>query len=333
MKKTNAPNRRMGRMIAKNLIILLTLVIVAFVGMWAWFTNRTQADANGLEVRCEAPDGVEIAVVEHDADPPEDSEYSTSIVLDDKGILSKLLFTEITGDGVTFYRPALFQQNGYARPRKDTDWREAVPGEDYICFDLYMRTKSPKNIYLSSTSSFLPNASKLSWDSTYTPSGSDNASTYGDFSRDALVGASRASVVGYDSSSKKYTDNRLLWITRPDICLMQDGENYSLITKITEENDQYGSHSHYYWTSDKVQSTVEDAVPSVLDLTRNTVTLGQNIQITSFDSVKDGAVYEDGYWYVHVVYNTWIEGEDSEARLALSDGKFKINLDLCAESN
>ncbi len=331
MKKTIAPNRKLGRMMAKNLIILLTLAIVAFIGMWAWFTNSTQADANGIEVKCEAPDGVEIAIVEHDAPEPKDSDYSTSITLDDKGIiLSKLLLTEITGDGVTFFRPALSQENGHATPRPDADWREATPGEDYICFDLYMRTKTPKEIFLSSTSSFLPNASRLSWGSSYTPFGSDNASTYGDFSRDALVGASRVSIVGYDNSSKKYTDNRLLWITRPDIYLRQSGDIYTLITGITDP-EAYGSYSHYYWNSDKENKEYKNAIASVVE--GNSVTLGQKIPITSFDSDNDGAVYKNGYWYIHVVYNTWIEGEDSEARLALSDGKFKINLDLSSENN
>ena len=37
---------------------------------------------------------------------------------------------------------------------------------------------------------------------------------------------------------------------------------------------------------------------------------------------------EDNYYYNHVVYKIWIEGEDSEARLALANGEFTLNIRL-----
>ena len=62
MKNSTAPNRKTGRMIAKNLIVLFTVALAGFCGIQAWFTDKNSVDANGIEVECQAPDGIEIAV-------------------------------------------------------------------------------------------------------------------------------------------------------------------------------------------------------------------------------------------------------------------------------
>lgn len=334
MNDTQVTKRKIGRMIAKNLIVLLVAIIVALTGVLAWFTNKNSAEATGVSIECSAPDGVEIAIVEHDeVVEPDELDYTSNIILTSgEGVLANLDLQEVTSDGVTFIRPALTQQNGVATPNMDEEWRTATAGTEYICFDLYIRTKIQKQICLSSSSSFAPVSTNLAWDSSYSPSDNDNASTYGNFSRDALVGATRASIVGYDSDTDKYLDNRLLWIPRPDICLRPEGRDFTLITGITEaQKDIYGTFYHYYYDSEKVRHNASDAGITVTasDVSNGNI-LGENVVITSFDATEDAAVYKDGYWYVHVVYNTWIEGEDDEARLALADGKFKINLQLIA---
>lgn len=67
MKNSTAPNRKTGRMIAKNLIVLFTVALAGFCGIQAWFTDKRSAEANGIAVECQAPDGIEIAVVGHGA--------------------------------------------------------------------------------------------------------------------------------------------------------------------------------------------------------------------------------------------------------------------------
>lgn len=339
MDNTQVTKRKIGALIAKNLIVMLVAVIVALTGVLAWFTNNTSAEANGISVECQAPDGVEIAIVEHDKNVQADKlEYTSNITLvSGEGVLANLNFQEVTGDGVSFLRPALTQQNGVATPNKGEEWREATAGQDYLCFDLYMRTRDPKNICLRSSSSFTTIANPLSWSSNYAVTDKDNASTYGDFSRDAIVGATRASVVGYDSTAKSYSDNRLLWIPRTDICLTSSGNNYTLKTGITDaDKDLYGTFYHYYYDSSKNRHNAAkeniNVYPKIDNSTPKThTTLGEDVVITSFKNTEDNAEYINGYWYVHVVYNTWIEGEDNESRLALADGKFKINLQLIAK--
>lgn len=317
-------------MIVKNLILLLSVAITGVIGAWSWFSNNTTASAKGISVSCEAPDGIEIAVVEHGAPAPADKEYSTRVTLDETSFLAKLVLSEITGDGIAFYSPTLTQMNGVATPSPSTNWEKAVAGTDYVCFDLYIRTKKPKKVYLASESSVLPIASRLTWDGGTNTQTQDNASTYGYFSKDSIIGATRVSILGYDKD-KKFT-KKLLWIPRPDICLQQNLNSYSLSTKLSD--NIYETYTHMYWNSEQVRAEDETAIASYYNSKTDTTTLNKNVEIADFDVESDGAVTyneETGYYYTNVVYNTWIEGEDKEARLALSGGKFKINLQLTAD--
>ena len=48
MKNSTAPNRKTGRMIAKNLIVLFAVALAGFCGIQAWFTDKSSADADGI---------------------------------------------------------------------------------------------------------------------------------------------------------------------------------------------------------------------------------------------------------------------------------------------
>ena len=63
MKNSTAPNRKTGRMIAKNLIVLFTVALAGFCGIQAWFTDKQSSDADGISIECQAPDGIVISVV------------------------------------------------------------------------------------------------------------------------------------------------------------------------------------------------------------------------------------------------------------------------------
>ena len=193
MKNSTAPNRKTGRMIAKNLIVLFTVALAGFCGIQAWFTDNRSAEANGIEVECQAPDGIEIAVVGHDAPAP--TEYTTGNITLNKTnckFLEKLQLTEITGDGTYFSKPALIQSGGQALVDPDAEWSDPTANEHYLSFDLYIRSKSQYNISIGKKSTIKPDAPQLtSQDGT----GIKNKSKYGNFSRDSVVGAVRFSVV------------------------------------------------------------------------------------------------------------------------------------------
>lgn len=327
MKNSTAPNRKTGRMIAKNLIVLFTVALAGFCGIQAWFTDNRSADANGIEVECQAPDGIEIAVVGHDAPAP--TEYTTGNITlskDNCKFLEKLQLTEITGDGTYFSKPSLIQSSGQAHVNPDGEWSKPTENLHYLSFDLYIRSKSQYNIAIGKKSTIKPVAPQLTpQNGTYI----QNESKYGNFSRDSVVGAVRFSVVDYkkDPPSKK-----LLWLPAPNIFLEQDGDKYTLSDNMPNGE----SYSHVYYDTNRVQHTVSSTDDDNAFVVNNngfpdgkfTYELGKNQTIARLEKPSGTHQENDQFYSAMVTCNMWIEGEDAEARLALVNGKFNVNLVL-----
>ncbi len=328
MKNSTAPNRKTGRMIAKNLIVLFTVALAGFCGIQAWFTDKSSAEADGINVECQAPDGIEIAVVKHNDPAPKDTEYTVGNIKLDKTnypFLENLQLTEITGDGTYFKKPALFQTGGKAEVDKNPEWSDAAPNLHYLSFDLYIRSKSQYNISIGQKSTIKPVAPQLK---TSDGMGIINKSKYGNFSRDSVVGAVRFSVVDYKPATPL---KKLLWLPAPNILLEQNGDNYTL-----SDNVESGvSYSHVYYDTKKEKQTVSSITDDKAFVVNNngfpdgkfTYELGENKEIASLTKSPDAE-----YFSAMVTCNMWIEGEDAEARLALVNGKFKVNLVLTKET-
>lgn len=330
MKNSTAPNRKTGRMIAKNLIVLFTVALAGFCGIQAWFTDKRSAEANGIAVECQAPDGIEIAVVGHGAPAPANDKYTVGNITLNKTnckFLENLQLTEITGDGTFFRKPALIQSGGQAHVDTKAEWSEPTANEHYLSFDLYIRSKSQYNISIGKKSTIKPDAPQLtSQDGT----GIKNKSKYGNFSRDSVVGAVRFSVVDYKSAPPS---KKLLWLPAPNILLEQTTDEYTL-----SDNKQDGvSYSHVYYDTKKKKQTVSSTDVDRAFVVNNkgfvdgkfTYELGQNQNIAQLNKSSDTDT--DPYYGdfgAMVTCNMWIEGEDAEARLALVNGKFNVSLVL-----
>lgn len=325
MKNSTAPNRKTGRMIAKNLIVLFTVALAGFCGIQAWFTDKRSAEANGIAVECQAPDGIEIAVVGHGAPAPANDKYTVGNITLSKAnckFLEKLQLTEITGDGTYFRKPALIQSDGQAHVNPNADWSEPTANEHYLSFDLYIRSKSQYNISIGKKSTIKPNAPQLT-----TQDGTviKNESKYGNFSRDSVVGAVRFSVVDYKSAPPS---KKLLWLPAPNILLKQTTDEYTL----SDDMPSGESYSHVYYDTNRVQHTVSSTDVDKAFVVNNdgfdggkfTYELGQNQNIAQLNKSSEN----DQFYSAMVTCNMWIEGEDAEARLALVNGKFKVNLVL-----
>lgn len=334
MKNSTAPNRKTGRMIAKNLIVLFTVALAGFCGIQAWFTDKSSAEADGINVECQAPDGIKIAVVKHNDPAPKDTEYTVGNIKLNKTnckFLENLQLTEITSDGTDFYKPALIQTGGQAQVDTKADWSPAAANQHYLSFDLYIRSKSQYNIAIGKKSTIKPDAPQLtSQDGT----GITNKSQYGNFSRDSVVGAVRFSVVDYKSASPL---KKLLWLPAPNILLEQTTDVYTL----SDDMPSGESYSHVYYDTNRVQHTVSSTDVDKAFVVNNdgfdggkfTYELGQNQNIAQLkkSSDTDTDPYYGDYGAM-VTCNMWIEGEDAEARLALVNGKFKVNLVLTKET-
>ena len=334
MKNSTAPNRKTGRMIAKNLIVLFTVALAGFCGIQAWFTDKRSAEANGIEVECQAPDGIEIAVVGHDAPVPANDKYTVGNITLNKTnckFLENLQLTEITGDGTFFRKPALIQSDGQAHVDTKAEWSEPTANEHYLSFDLYIRSKSQYNISIGKKSTIKPDAPQLT---TQDGTGIKNKSKYGNFSRDSVVGAVRFSVVDYKSAPPS---KKLLWLPAPNILLEQTTDVYTL----SDDKENGDSYSHVYYNTKKVKKTVSSTDVDSAFVVNNkgfvdgkfTYELGKNKSIAELKKSSDTATdpYYGDYGAM-VTCNMWIEGEDADARLALVNGKFKVNLVLTKES-
>lgn len=331
MKNSTAPNRKTGRMIAKNLIVLFTVALAGFCGIQAWFTDKSSVDANGIEVECQAPDGIEIAVVGHGAPAP--TAYKTGNITLSKAncnFLDKLQLTEITGDGTYFSKPSLIQSGGQAHVNPDGEWSKPTENLHYLSFDLYIRAKSQYNISIGKKSTIKPDAPQLT---TQDGTGIKNKSKYGNFSRDSVVGAVRFSVVDYkqDPPSKK-----LLWLPAPNILLKQTTDEYTLSDNMPSGE----SYSHVYYDTKKAQQTISDSKTDSAFVVNNngfvdgkfTYELGKNQTIAQLEKPSGTGQENDQFFSAMVTCNMWIEGEDAEARLALVNGKFNVNLVLTKET-
>lgn len=334
MKNSTAPNRKTGRMIAKNLIVLFTVALAGFCGIQAWFTDKRSAEANGIEVECQAPDGIEIAVVGHGAPAPANDKYTVGNITLNKTnckFLENLQLTEITGDGTFFRKPALIQSGGQADVDTKAEWSEPTANEHYLSFDLYIRSKSQYNISIGKKSTIKPDAPQLT---TQDGTGIKNKSKYGNFSRDSVVGAVRFSVVDYKSAPPS---KKLLWLPAPNILLEQTTDVYTL----SDDKENGDSYSHVYYNTKKEKKTVSSTDVDSAFVVNNkgfvdgkfTYELGKNKSIAELkkSSDTDTDPYYGDYGAM-VTCNMWIEGEDAEARLALVNGKFKVNLVLTKES-
>lgn len=334
MKNSTAPNRKTGRMIAKNLIVLFTVALAGFCGIQAWFTDKRSAEANGIEVECQAPDGIEIAVVGHDAPVPANDKYTVGNITLNKTnckFLENLQLTEITGDGTFFRKPALIQSDGQAHVDTKAEWSEPTANEHYLSFDLYIRSKSQYKISIGKKSTIKPDAPQLT---TQDGTGIKNKSKYGNFSRDSVVGAVRFSVVDYKSPPPS---KKLLWLPAPNILLEQTTDVYTL----SDDKENGDSYSHVYYNTKKEKKTVSSTDVDSAFVVNNkgfvdgkfTYELGKNKSIAELkkSSDTDTDPYYGDYGAM-VTCNMWIEGEDAEARLALVNGKFKVNLVLTKES-
>ena len=333
MKNSTAPNRKTGRMIAKNLIVLFTVALAGFCGIQAWFTDKSSADADGIAVECQAPDGIEIAVVGHGDPAPANDKYTVGNITlnkDNCKFLEKLQLTEITGDGTYFRKPALIQSDGQAHVNPNADWSDPTANVHYLSFDLYIRSKSQYNIAIGKKSTIKPVAPQLtSQDGTYI----QNESKYGKFSRDSVVGAVRFSVVDYKPATPL---KKLLWLPAPNIFLDQNDDGYTL----SDNKEEGVSYSHVYYDTKKLKHIVSSAEDDSAFVVNNdgfdggkfTYELGQNQNIAQLKKFKKSSDTDTDPYYgdygAMVTCNMWIEGEDAEARLALVNGKFKVNLVL-----
>lgn len=308
-------------LVMKNLIVMAVLIIIALTGVISWLTNKTEATADGINVTCEAPKGLKIAVVQHGEPAPDVndetqwSEGEITLTKDAYPFLKEQSIIEITSDGTDFYKPKLTQENGKAKPDTSSEW-DVADKDSYLSIDVYMKTGEDHAVYLNSGTEISPISSTLTGEQ------SGNKSDDGNFSKDCIVGAVRLSTVNSTDSNLKN-----LWIPAPQI--HYDGDK----KVVTLNNASGDTFKHMYWkvtknsdgkTGKPQGTTSEEYNKGVITNTKNDFKLGKNYKFANLTKKQPGDKYATGMTTV----NIWVDGEDDEARLAMVGGKFKATIKL-----
>lgn len=307
-------------LVMKNLIVMAVLIAIALTGVISWFTNKTKATADGINVICEAPDGLEVAIVPHGSN--EKLNYQAGKIdltkcesLSD--LFSNLSFEELTSDGLHFYKPKLNQSGSTVTVDTTDKWLDA---EDYayknhsdgtsipyLSLDIYMRSKNAHTIVLGSDTYIKPNSDKLNG------ADSGNKSELGDFSKDCIVGAVRMStVVGNEPK---------LWIPAPNI--LYDYDKGTVSTEIKDKNSE--SFKHKYWEVTDLQPSSDEQVAEDVIVNNNCdYKIGKNDALNIALSQDN----DDKLFKANFTLNIWVDGEDTEARQAMVGGKFTASIKL-----
>lgn len=308
MKDSSAVKRKTRGLLFKNLIIIAALFIAALAGVWSWMTNKTKANASGITMECDLPDGVEYQIVEHGGttDPDKWVKGAMKLSADNYDFLKELSIREVTGDGmllagnsksVKLYRPKLTQAGSSVAVVESEPMTLAEPNIDYITFDLYVRSLSKTSLTLDGETTIYPNDTGLS------------AVNEG-FPKDAVTGAVRCTVTGTESGN-------LTWIPAPNIFY---DEAASLLYTNRASGDSY-KHTYDYWTGSRVAQRSATNVIANNDL-NNLYTLGESKPLVTLAKNSTSGEYNVGM----VNFNIWVEGEDAEARGLFSGGQFNVRL-------
>lgn len=280
MKKSDELRLRTRKMIAKNLIILVALAVVAFVGAYSWFVKSQTATASGISVETIINDKLEYYIM-----PPSDSDQYAAINrrLNDNAtwneehkddddylprrtewhqgdlsfdfsdqelkFMSGLYMSEVTGDGTSFKLPVLWQYENVAYINTEQEFSEAVANDDYMSFDLYFRVNTDANdlsVTMGHDSKIEPK-DKISISGTRNYDGSVEANE--ELMKPGAIGAVRLAVLNFQANIHR----ELLWIPGPNV--WYDGKNDVLYTGLTEAgtNPYNFNHGSAYYDGNGIE--------------------------------------------------------------------------------
>lgn len=366
MKKQPSHNRHM---LSKNSILLLVMLVCIFLSTLAWFASAEEATATGLTISTKTPTTLELALETEDRTYPKvDKAYSSTLNFGDAKTVIKSMITDVTSDGLNFIIPSTSQNSGVRYVLEDKEWKRATANADYISIPFYVRSESP-NIYMSGASQV--NAKLVEEDGTNVANPSEDFPTISrngivGAMRVSIVDMTK-SIDDVDYTPRT-ADRKLLWIPRPDLYLSTpNNNNWELMKNINpqsmlSEAEQGDTYIHYFYQiansgeTDAVSGTgvSRTSLPKNLGAIASayagdgiTPTLGVDKQIGN-GKIFDESVGESGgdyvdmelktingkdYYVYKFVMNIWIEGSDAEARRALNDGNFDIDIRFCTKTN
>lgn len=243
--------RKTGKLIAKNLMILLVLLAVAVLSIWAWFTQNKEAEADGVYAISRA-EGVEVSWDGEDYYKDLTAITTDDVVEGENGLAKNLGNPEplklVTGNGTKFFEPYLNRRRGEVLLNSDGSWQgyDITEGAGkYIDIELHFRGTAQKDIYLAGDSRVSPKST------------TDRISNYGPFSKDYICATSR---VAFLDSTKQNCS--FIWAPNADYKLKESDAGYTKVTEAQKDSSGGGTiggldggaiedgKDYYLWTID-----------------------------------------------------------------------------------
>ena len=241
MKSTTTPLKRdTGKLIAKNLIILVVLLTVCSLSIWAWFASETEAEANGISIKAKAS-GVQVSWdgENYYNDLTALSNTDESFTSGKSGLAKFITGAKdtpyglklITGNGVDFFEPYLNRRTGEA-VKNNGVWQGVTINESnsqgrFVDVDLYFRGTSKGNVWLHQDSTARP-LSNNNPDNHLDTDPTVRTSDYGGFTRDYIAGASRMAFFDRTNMNSLTSANcKFTWAPNANVHL-EEGEGYTL---------------------------------------------------------------------------------------------------------
>lgn len=337
-------------LMAKGIMVLLTLLILVFILTYAWFTPPEELnEAHGISVKTKtgsdfeyaigfqtSQTGGEYLVTDFTNIGTQELDIENLHVpnkFEDDGVTLRsynLIYDyspiDITGDGVNLIRPNM-EYGNWSINTGTNDFSVAEANTQYISFDLIVRSKNPATLSLgpkayaigacemgtvNNESVAVPDGSLLTGDSV------TRKSDYGDFSKDAIVGAVRVAFIDFDNEDDTLTadsltqslqndqlaeEPSLLWVPRPDLYLNNNGRDsepngWSLNTGVVS-GDTFDLQSA--GLTDTAYSTYRHQQYNIF-----------NRRLVSENMVPDTSIITNTEQYVHVSSK---DSEDNEYHL------------------
>ena len=280
MKKSDELRLKTRKMIAKNLIILVALAVVAFVGAFSWFSENTKATANGITAKTEVSDALEFyfmqpssnnqydvintrlaANAEYNVAHPDATQKNTdwhrgNITFDysdqEFNFMEGLFMSEVTGDGTDFKIPKLLQYDNIAYVDSTQAFEDASANNNYMSFDLYFRSLKSCDVVLKHDSIIEP----INKSSIANVQDIDGTNTANEASmKPAAIGAVRMSVLNCGANNKR----ELIWIPGPNVWYNGKTEHlYTGLSESGEGNYSFSNKGNVYYDSENDQIVFRD---------------------------------------------------------------------------
>lgn len=358
-------------LVAKGIMVLLSLLVLVFAFTYSWLAppNRP-VNASGLNMVAESSGDFEYAIGFSNSETGYDylvTDFTNSSTrlnfealkihesdTETYNLLHDYKPIDVTGDGATLIRPAM----SYGNSQIDTDsvnYSIANPNVQYLTFDLFFRSKVQGVSLKLGNGSYAVGACEIKTNTVsdvgngaLTNSSSAgtlgfNKSNYGNFSKDAIVGAVRVAFVPYlfgndkvtssniQNDTSEYIDsdsaNTTLWLPRPDVHVNSNDttSNWTLSTATYPAAYQADDGKHTYYNIFKNYQSSDAAHYHKIETFSNTIT-PTSLAAQSYEFTRINSTVQIGdYYYTKVNVRVWVEGTDLESRRALSGGRFAVN--------